>query len=181
MLIRSRRTGLIEVRMSLRIRVAFSFGLLLLLPLLASPNDWLWQHPVPQGNTLRSMAASRDLLIAVGDSGTVVRLDLKSHQWQHVASPTQKHLRAIASVSATNWVAVGEGGIILSSTDAGLRPRRVALEIAHLPQAPAHEEGISRSPAPLSQAKFACRQPCPPPTRRQRQEDPVVANGSIYC
>ena len=34
-------------------------------------------------------------------------------------SPTQEHLKAIAPVSATAWIAVGEAGTILRSTDSG--------------------------------------------------------------
>ncbi|MCH8241311.1 MAG: hypothetical protein IH897_01720 [Planctomycetes bacterium] len=81
--------------------------------------DWLWQHPVPQGNTLRAAALGPESLIAAGDYGTLVRFHRKTRTWQHVASPTQEHLKAIAPASATTWVAVGAAGTILRSTDSG--------------------------------------------------------------
>jgi photosystem II stability/assembly factor-like uncharacterized protein len=84
------------------------------------PNDWFWQHPTPQGNALRAAARGEELLIAVGDCGTIVRSPVKTRTWQHVPSPTQRHLSAIAFVSAATWVAAGSEGTILRSTDAGL-------------------------------------------------------------
>ena len=81
--------------------------------------DWLWQHPVPQGNTLRAAALGPESLIATGDYGTFVRFQRKTRKWQHVAGPTQEHLKALASVSATTWVAAGAAGTILRSTDSG--------------------------------------------------------------
>jgi photosystem II stability/assembly factor-like uncharacterized protein len=85
----------------------------------ARSDNWFWQHPVPQGNTLRAAALGPESLIAAGDYGTLVRFHRQARTWQHVASPTQEHLKAIAPVSATTWVAVGAAGTILRSTDSG--------------------------------------------------------------
>ena len=101
------------------IRLAFSLGLMLAPS--AWAGEWLWQHPVPQGNTLRAAAVGENLLIAAGDYGTIVRLDRKAREWQHVPSGTQEHLRAIAHAGASTWVAAGVHGATLRSTDAGLR------------------------------------------------------------
>lgn len=98
--------------------VFLSLGLLLA-PSFYS-NDWLWQHPVPQGNTIRAAAPGPEFLIAVGDYGTIVRFHNKTKTWQHVATPTQQHLKAIAMVSATDLVAAGTEGTILRSSDSGL-------------------------------------------------------------
>lgn len=82
-------------------------------------DGWVWQHPVPQGNTLRAAALGPESLIAAGDYGTLVRFHRKTRTWQHVPSPAQEHLKAIAPVSATTWVAVGAAGTVLRSTDSG--------------------------------------------------------------
>jgi photosystem II stability/assembly factor-like uncharacterized protein len=100
-----------------------TFAPFLLCLLLASQSwsaNWLWQHPVPQGNTIRAAASAEDFLISAGDYGTIVRLDLKTRKWQPVATPTQQHLRAVAFVSGGDWVVVGFGGTILRSSDSGL-------------------------------------------------------------
>jgi photosystem II stability/assembly factor-like uncharacterized protein len=81
--------------------------------------DWFFQHPVPQGNTLRAAALGPESLIAVGDYGTIVRLDRKTGAWQQVPSPASHHLRAIAFAGETTWIAVGLAGAILRSTDSG--------------------------------------------------------------
>ncbi len=104
--------------MKCNIVAAFSLGLLLAPSVCSS--DWIWQHPLPAGNTLRAAAQGQELVVAAGDCGTIVRLDRKTRQWQHVASLVESHLRAIAFVFGTTWVAVGSGGTILRSTDSGL-------------------------------------------------------------
>jgi len=107
----------VEVEMKSRILTPLLLGSLFVPSVW--PGDWVWQHPAPQGNTLRAAARGEDLLIAVGDCGTIVRYLITTKTWQHVPSPTQMHLRAIALVSAATWVAAGSGGTILRSTDAG--------------------------------------------------------------
>ncbi len=107
-----------EVQMTRKAFAAFLLGSVLASP--ARPGDWYWQHPVPQGNTLRAAALDPEYLIAVGDYGTIVRFHLKTRTWQHVASPVQKNLHAVAFVSPATWLAAGAEGTILRSVDSGL-------------------------------------------------------------
>ena len=107
----------VEVEMKSRILTALLLGSLFVPSVW--PGDWVWEHPAPQGNTLRAAAQGEDLLIAVGDCGTIVRYLIKTKTWEHVPSLTQMHLRAIALVSAATWVAAGTEGTILRSADAG--------------------------------------------------------------
>jgi photosystem II stability/assembly factor-like uncharacterized protein len=107
-----------EVQMALKASAAFLLSLVFASP--AWPRDWYWQHPVPQGNTLRAGAVGPEYLIAAGDCGTIVRFHLRTRTWQHVASPVQKDLHAVGFVSPATWLAAGAEGTILRSTDSGL-------------------------------------------------------------
>lgn len=85
----------------------------LMLPSTAAAQDgWTWQHPLPQGNTLKGLwGNSSDYIVAVGELGTVVRYDGTS--WSRMPSGTLYHLNAVWGSSRTNVLAVGEHGTIL--------------------------------------------------------------------
>mgnify|MGYP003471667891 CR=1 FL=1 len=78
-----------------------------------SSDDWCWELPRPQGNTLRGVWATSDKDIwAVGDRGTVIHWDGKG--WEGLESGTTEDLTAIWGASATRAWAVGALGTIVS-------------------------------------------------------------------
>ena len=68
---------------------------------------WQWRSPLPQGNTLNAATLGNDIIMAVGDQGTIL------------TSPTSENLTGIAYGNNT-YVAVGKAGTILISPD-GIR------------------------------------------------------------
>lgn len=102
--------------------------------LLAAPSlggEWVWQHPLPSGETARAIAAGENSSVAVGDCGTISRFDFKAGTWQPVASPTAEDLRAVAFVSPGTWVAAGTTATILRSSDSGTNWIEVAKGITN--------------------------------------------------
>jgi len=68
---------------------------------------------------LNDMEANATPLI-VGDGGTILRGGNPTGlTWTPVASGTTANLHAVARWGATDWLVVGEGGLILKSTDDG--------------------------------------------------------------
>lgn len=65
-------------------------------------------------------AESTSVLMAFGDDGTMLLADnLLGENWTSIASGTSADLYAVAEQGASNWLVVGEGGLILKSTDNG--------------------------------------------------------------
>lgn len=79
----------------------------------ASADTWIWQNPLPQGNTLRAVSCpSTGLCKSVGDGGTILSWDGAS--WSMDVSPTTHSLRGVSCPSTGYCKAVGGGGTILS-------------------------------------------------------------------
>lgn len=79
----------------------------------ASTDPWVWQNPLPQGDTLRGIACpSATLCKAVGEGGTI--LSWNGSSWTEDASPTGHGLMGVACASTTACKAVGGGGTVVS-------------------------------------------------------------------
>ena len=63
--------------------------------------DWEWQNPLPQGNTLRGICGSSGSNIyAVGDCGSIMHYD--GAKWSSMDSGTDTYLTGIWGNSATD-------------------------------------------------------------------------------
>lgn len=65
------------------------------------------------------MARAGDVLVAVGDYGTVVRSTDNGQTWQQAAVPVSSLLTAVHFADARHGWAVGHGGVVLATTDGG--------------------------------------------------------------
>jgi hypothetical protein len=81
-------------------------------PPVCSVDNFCWEQPTPQGETLRAVwsAAASDVW-AVGDGGVVLHYDGQSFRAEHVDA--HKDLFAIHGSSANDVWAVGKGGLVL--------------------------------------------------------------------
>jgi photosystem II stability/assembly factor-like uncharacterized protein len=78
-------------------------------------DDWQvkWQSPLPQGNTLNAVAAVSDqMMIAVGDKGTIIHWNGTESQIQKQL--TSENLNDIFVISGSEIYVVGENEIFLS-------------------------------------------------------------------
>jgi photosystem II stability/assembly factor-like uncharacterized protein len=83
-------------------------------------NDWVWQYPKPQGNTLRDIYVfNDDTAIAVGDLSTIIKTTDGGNTWnvQSNVSPSQK-LFCVQFIDANNGWAAG-GNYLLKTSDGG--------------------------------------------------------------
>lgn len=97
----------------------------------ADPLDnWHWKNPIPQGNALRGVTFGSNKFVAVGDYGTILTSTDLGINWNNRtalnsgSAGTRDNLRAItfgniggSGVAAPGFVAVGDNGTILKSTD----------------------------------------------------------------
>jgi len=86
--------------------------------------DWHWQNPLPQGNTLNDVEfLDANTIVAVGDNGTVVRSSDAGANWsvQHsLGGGILNSLSGISFVDANTGFAVGYYGTVLRTTDSGV-------------------------------------------------------------
>ncbi len=81
---------------------------------------WFWQNPLPQGNHLWGVATlNKQTVIAVGESGTVLRSGDAGESWTLPSSGTTNRLYAVSFGDGNTGVAVGELGTILRTSDGG--------------------------------------------------------------
>ena len=78
--------------------------------------QWHWRSPLPQGNSLRSVAYGNGLYVAVGDLGTILTSP-DGTNWVRQTSGTTSGLRDCAYDGGI-WIAVGDLGTVLTSPDA---------------------------------------------------------------
>jgi photosystem II stability/assembly factor-like uncharacterized protein len=64
-------------------------------------------------------AGSPTLIVAVGDSGTIVRSTDSGLTWSPQSSPTPKRLWAVSFSDENNGTAVGDSGIVIRTTNGG--------------------------------------------------------------
>src|SRR5689334_23140208 len=84
---------------------------------LKSDHGWLWQNPMPQGNTLYSINFASDNLtgFAVGDDRTILRTEDGGFTWQNQFSPLDATLSAVFVRGINSAVIVGTRGTILTT------------------------------------------------------------------
>ncbi len=97
----------------------------------ADPLDnWHWKNPIPQGNALHGVSYGSNKFVAVGDYGTILTSTDLGINWNNRtalnsgSAGTRENLRSLAfgnisgsGVVAPGFVAVGDNGTILKSTD----------------------------------------------------------------
>ena len=86
---------------------------------------WKWGSPLPQGNTVRSIAFSGASGYAVGDFGTVLASDDSGATWRGLVSGTLENLREVQAIDANSLFA-GGGCVGRRSDDGGKTFTRVA-------------------------------------------------------
>ena len=77
--------------------------------------DWQWVDPLPQGNTLNSVAYNGSIYVAVGEHGTIL-VSNDGVDWDLNSSPTPNALHDIIWASG-EFIAVGDNGTIITSLD----------------------------------------------------------------
>jgi len=80
---------------------------------------WFQYSPLPQGNALSKIRAlDKDIAVAVGDTGTIVRTNDGGKTWT-VQHHTRHTLNSLFLVNRTTGYCVGDSGTILSTNDGG--------------------------------------------------------------
>jgi photosystem II stability/assembly factor-like uncharacterized protein len=83
--------------------------------------DWQWQNPLPQGNSLNCVRfVDENIGYAVGDMGTIIKTSDGGTTWITQNSGTLYHLFSVFFTDASTGYAVGEAGTIIKTTDGGL-------------------------------------------------------------
>lgn len=86
----------------------------------AQSTNWVWQNPLPQGNTLYAVDyINPQVAIAVGDYGTIIRTTNSSNDWIILSSNTTVPLYAVSFSTKNIGIAVGGDGIILRTDNRG--------------------------------------------------------------
>ena len=82
--------------------------------------QWTWQNPLPQGNTITSLKfVNATTGFGVGTAGTVIRTTDAGSTWTVLSTGLKAQLLSVYfSDAATGW-AVGDSGYIAKTTDAG--------------------------------------------------------------
>src|SRR5262245_53536842 len=89
-------------------------------PLIDAAAEWIWQNPLPQGNTLQDFFfIDPNNGFAVGAIGTILRTTDGGNNWDILASGTNDDLYGVFFPDANDGSAVGNFGAILRTTDAG--------------------------------------------------------------
>jgi photosystem II stability/assembly factor-like uncharacterized protein len=84
--------------------------------------NWFWQNPRPHGNHLRAVQTiNPNLIVAVGDRGTVMKSTNGGIQWTVQYSGVTANLNGLAFIDANTGIIVGDGGTVLRTTDGGWR------------------------------------------------------------
>lgn len=88
--------------------------------LLFSQNDWSWQNPLPQGNTLYSVSFADSLIgWAVGEHGTIIKSTDGGETWSLQQSTITERLHSVHAFNENSVYAVSENGTVLKTTDGG--------------------------------------------------------------
>lgn len=83
-------------------------------------NPVAWIDRMSGATAALRAAESTSVLMAFGDDGTMLQAEtIVGENWTPVASGTTADLNAVAVQGTSNWLVVGEGGLVLKSTDNG--------------------------------------------------------------
>jgi hypothetical protein len=81
----------------------------------SAQSKWTWRNPLPQGNDLRSIASSGNLLVVVGQAGTILT-SVDGINWSIESSGTTYNFYDVAW-TGSRFIAVGEYGLLATSPD----------------------------------------------------------------
>jgi len=95
-------------------------------PVSVGRSGWTWGDPVPQGNTLNSVAFLGARGFAVGEFGTVLRSGDGGASWTGLPSGTKSSLSLVQEVDS-NTVIVGGGCTVRESVNGGESFQRLAI------------------------------------------------------
>ena len=80
----------------------------------SSSGQWVWQNPLPQGNTLQDFSfIDPNNGFAVGAKGTILRTTDGGNNWDILASGTDDDLYSVAFTDPITGTVVGNFGAIL--------------------------------------------------------------------
>lgn len=106
----------------------------------------------PQGAVLQAIALAGERWVVAGERGVIAWSDDAGRQWQQAPSPVSVTLTALRFADARHGVAVGHGGTVLSTEDAGASWTR-RLDGHSLAELMAQEAKASGDPAALREAE----------------------------
>src|SRR5688500_6642726 len=76
--------------------------------------EWVWQNPLPQGNTLLAVSfVDAETGTAVGSHGTILRTNDGGATWRRQTSGTTMMLNAVHFTDAMTGTVVGDQATIL--------------------------------------------------------------------
>lgn len=90
--------------------------------------DWIYQHPLPQGNTLNDIYLFDSMkVIVIGGSGTILMSSDGGESWevQHGVANLSKTLYKVFFVNEITGYVVGEAGTLLKTENAGANWRLI--------------------------------------------------------
>ena len=84
-------------------------------------NGWIWQNPLPQGNSLSAIHFAKDKEngLAVGADGTILRTEDGGFNWKPQFAPVVTNLYGVFVRDKARAVAVGTRGVILLTENGG--------------------------------------------------------------
>ena len=81
---------------------------------------WVWQNPLPQGNTLYGVSfTDANTGTATGDNGTIIRTTDGGNSWAIQSSGTTNTLYGVSFTDVNHGTAVGGSGTVVRTTDGG--------------------------------------------------------------
>src|SRR6266481_6044467 len=81
---------------------------------------WVWQNPLPQGNTLYGVSfTDANTGIATGDNGTIIWTTDGGNTWAIQSSGITNTLYGVSFTDVNYGTAVGASGTVLRTTDGG--------------------------------------------------------------
>src|ERR1044071_2562036 len=85
------------------------------------PPGWVWQNPLPQGNTVNSVKFAPDKKHgwAIGSDGAILRTSNGGYNWTIQYSPENTTLYGISVESKSRAVISGARGVIMTTTNGG--------------------------------------------------------------
>jgi photosystem II stability/assembly factor-like uncharacterized protein len=92
-----------------------------------APAPWVfglaavWASAAPSGPLLLDAAhAGHDVIVAVGERGTVLRWSAEQPEWRRMQAPETPTLCGVTFADRERGWAVGHGGVVLGTTDGGV-------------------------------------------------------------
>lgn len=108
-------------------RISIFLSTLLILTAVASSNlfaqkqqNWSWQNPLPQGNTIRSSAyPDSNTIVFAGEAGMIMKSIDGGDNWEFLKTGTKEDLYGVSFANVNCGFAVGTNGTIIRTKDCG--------------------------------------------------------------